>query len=362
MSDNLQQPGTNGQPAPEVGAAGLAARLQSERAAVRAEILKAATAEPEPVVEAPPKVEQPDEDAPDAAAAREGTDGGASSSSAPDAAAAARVEKTDPDTSKRLAAVQAAEKRGREKLTAERKQIEAERAAFEKERAELAAQRKDLDAYQKARERAKLDPVGALEALGVDDLEYAAKQLYAKAKADPSNKEAAARMMREREAAERLEAIERRLAERETAEKERSVMEQARAAATRFMGAVEKAATTGADAPLAKVFLAKAPDKTRAQLGKIALELYDETGDEPQIDDVLARFEKTRREELLEYGVDPDSLTTPGQKKNDQAAAKKNAAKTLSSDLSTTRVPRPPSSDRELRAQVRAQLESGKLD
>jgi hypothetical protein len=274
-------------------------------------------------------------------------------------------DKPDAETSKRLASVQAAEKRSLDKINAEREQAKAERAAAAKERAELEAERKELAEYKAAVARADVDPVAALRALGVKDpakLEYAAKQAYAAAKGDPGNKEAAARLMREQERDARLERLEKQLADREKADAEREQHTTIRQHAEQFMGNVQKAAGTGTVSPLAKHFLAKDPEHTQAELRQIAVELSREIDDVPDVDDVLARFEKKRRADLARFGVDPDSILKTEQKKLDPEATKKTVAKTLGNDLSTTNVPRPSTSERELRRELRAKFESGKLD
>jgi DNA-binding SARP family transcriptional activator len=110
--------------------------------------------------------------------------------------------------------------------------------------------------------------------------------------------------------------------------------------------------------------MAKNPAATDQRLRRIAVELLNETGDRPDVEDVLARYEQVRRAELEELGVDPKSIftTTTPPKTNSQAAEKKNSAKTLSNDLSTPTVPRPRSSEREQRAETLAMLESGRLE
>jgi DNA-binding SARP family transcriptional activator len=128
------------------------------------------------------------------------------------------------------------------------------------------------------------------------------------------------------------------------------------------MADVTKAAGAGEVSPLAKHFLAKSPEKTNLRLRQIAVELLNETGDRPDADDVLARYEQVRRAELEELGIDPASLSKTDTKKPDPQADKKPSAKTLANDLSTSRVPRPKSSERELRAETRAALLSGRLD
>jgi len=237
------------------------------------------------------------------------------------------------------------------------------RAAAAKEREELAAARAELAEFNRLRARAKVDPVAALEALGVDDLEHAAKSAYAKHKGDPANKAEVARTMREKEAAEKLAAIEKRLEARDAADRERAEAEQATRAAAEYMTGVAKAAAAGEVSPLAKHFLATHPEKTDRRLRQIAVELLTETGDTPDAADVLARYEKTRREELEELGIDPTTiLTAKTAKKPDQLADKKPPAKTLNNDLSTQRVPKSKSSDRDVRAATLRAIESGQLD
>lgn len=271
--------------------------------------------------------------------------------------------KPDSETSKRLAAVQAAEKRSREKVAAERAEVASERASAAKERAELDAELAELAAYRKAVERAKVDPVGALRAMGITDpadLEHAAKTSYAAAKGDPANKEAAARAMREREHADELATLRKRLDERDSADKQRTETEHVQRETAKYVADLKAAVSD--ETPIVKHFLAKNPAKTEAALRRTAYELSQETGDIPDHADVLARYEQNRRAELEELGLDPNSILSAPSKKPDPEAAKKPAAKTLNNTLSTPRVPRSKSSEREQRAETLAMLESGKLE
>lgn len=271
--------------------------------------------------------------------------------------------KPDSETSKRLAAVQAAEKRSREKVAAERAEVAAERAAAAKERSELDAERAELAAYRKAVERAKVDPVAALRAMGITDpadLEHAAKTSYAAAKGDPANKEAAARAMREREHADELATLRKRLDDRDSADKQRTETEHVQRETAKYVSDLK--AAVGDDSPIARHFLAKSPAKTEAALRRTAYELSQETGDIPDHADVLARYEQTRRAELEELGIDPNSILSAPPKKPDLEAAKKPAAKTLGNALSTPLVPRPKSSEKESRAETLRALESGRLE
>jgi hypothetical protein len=364
---STEAPASNASQAPET-AAGAAARVQASRAALRAELAAgvgtpdakpAAAAKADEPKGEPPALPEPAE--PDADEAEDDSAAAGESDAAPSAEA-----KPDADTAKRLAAVQREETRARAKLAKEREEIVAERAAAAKERAELEADRKALAEFRRAQERAKVDPVAYLRAAGVPDaeLEDAARQVYAAAKGNPANKAEAARTLREKELAAEVAELKKWREERTQAETTQAEMASARAAADAYVADLTKAAAAGEASPLAKHFLAKNPQRTEAALRRITWELLQETGDKPDHEDVLARFEKQRRAELEEFGIDPTTLSTAktDQKKPDPVAAKKPAAKTLGNDLSTPRVPRPRSSERELRAEVRAQLESGKLE
>jgi hypothetical protein len=350
VTEQQPVPGPNGAPPPAAGQgrSPVAARMDA-RASLRAALEKGEDAAPAAAAE------EPAQDAP----AGQSDAGEAVEAAKPDAAKPT-AEKVDPETEKRLAKVQDAEKRSREKLAAERKEFEAERAKAAEERKALDAQRAEFEQFQKLRERAKVDPVAAMKALGIDDLEYAAKQAYAATKADPNNKEAAARALREREAADKISATEKRIMDLEKKLEEREQRAMVQRQAEEYMSGVMKAADAN---PLAKHVMAKDPDHANQRLRRIAYDLAQELDDVPDAEDVIARFEQEERQTLTRYGVNIDSILKPDTtKKNEPTAEKKNAAPTLSHDLTTSRVARARETEREKRDAVRAALESGKLD
>jgi len=357
-----QQPGPDILPGPTPGAAA-ALRVKADRASAREDLLNGMD-EPAPANDAKPsapaKAAEPvDVELKDIDDATE--DG----EPKPAAKAKADEPKLDAETEKRLAAVQKAEARSREKLAAERKAYEAEKAALDKQRAEVEAQRAEIAEFARLRERAKVDPVAAMRALGITDpadLEYAAKQAYAATKADPSNREAAARMMRERESLDKLTATERRIAELEQKLQERDVREQATRHVEAYVSQLSKAATADGAPALVKHAMSKSPEKTLQRLRQAAFELSQELDDVPDHADVMARYERNRRAELEELGITPDSILKTAPKVNDPKADKVTPAKTLGNDLSTPRVPRTRTSEREERDEVRRALESGQLD
>lgn len=274
------------------------------------------------------------------------------------------VVKPDPEQEKRLAAVQKAEKRAKEAVARDREAFEVERRswapkleAFEAERAQ----------FETLRGRAKYDPVAVLLHLGltVDDLEPAAKSIYAHSKAaaaDPKLKDAAQRAMREREHADVLTQTRRELAEVKQQMQERDQREVTQRNVTVYLEHVVKAA--GDETPLVQRMLTKNVVATRQRLHQVAVSLADQTGEAPDPIDVVRALERARRDELDELGIDIDSaIKAPPKKTNPVAGEKKAAAKTLGNDLGTPISPRSAQANRtEVLADVRRALENGRLE
>lgn len=290
----------------------------------------------------------------------------------------------DAETTKRLATIASAEKRSRDKLATERKELDA-RAK------ELEPQLKELEAFKALKAKARKGGahlVDALKGLGLtdDDFEPAAQSLYSLSKAgaaDPNNaarKAAADRMLHDREQMTELESLRaeiRDLKDGLTKRDEQQSFEQQRAAYIEHT-AKELDAAIGklGDTRLARALKGKNPASVRQRLWAATVELTEANdGDVPEFADVVAHYQAIRRAELEELGVDPDAViqaasaetdTETDTKKNNQAADKKNPARTLSNDLSTPRVPRPVQSGDESRKANRKEtlrmLESGKLE
>jgi len=207
--------------------------------------------------------------------------------------------------------------------------------------------------FQELRKRFRYDPLGVSRALGAseDDFEDIARAHYAHSKkgaADPRNKAEVERSLKEREQQERLDALQKRLDERDAAEKQSKAQAEAQREAAKYVESVAKAAA-GPKAPLAAHFLAKNPERTKAKLGQIAYEMASEMDVVPTPAQVLKAYERIRREELLELGVDADTIVKakaatpkPGTKPTEKPAA------TESKPLS--------------KADLLAELEAGKFD
>jgi hypothetical protein len=269
-------------------------------------------------------------------------------------------EKPDAELAKRMTAVQNAEKRAREMLTKERAEAKAE---IERERAELSKWKAERDQFEALKARAKYDPAAVLTALGItdDDFEPIAKDLYARSKgaaADPKNRDAAVRMQRDREHADRLAALEKQNAELREQFTQREQAAQQQAAFESFVGGVKKAAA-GETAALFE----KAPTKASGIVAKVTLDLWNETGEEPDASDVIATLEKRLPEMLTvaEYRAIYGDI-----KPATKAATTTNApapAKTLGADITgATPVPKNQTlSLAERRAETTRLMEQGKL-
>lgn len=212
--------------------------------------------------------------------------------------------KIDPDTAKRIAAAQKQEEHAR-------KQLARDRAELDKQRAEIAEQAAALAKYEAAKRRAKYDPAAVLAELGLtdDDMEPAARALYARTKAaaaDPKVRAAADAAAREREYADKLSATERRLAELEASLQDQTKQARQEQAVNAWLDSATK--TVSDDAPLLKQALAKSPQKTRQSLFEVADLLAREIGEPPDVADVHAAWEARRRAELEEYGLDVSSI------------------------------------------------------
>lgn len=212
----------------------------------------------------------------------------------------------DADTAKRIAAVQKQEKRARDALAVEK-------AALEKERAEWASVLEEARGFADLKSRAKYDPAAALAALGLgeDDFEPAAKDLYARSKAaqaNPAAREAAAKMQRERQYADKVSALEAKLASLESSLTEKQRQADYDQAWNNYYGDVSKTVKTSDDAPLLRAHMDKNPQRAQQMVQQAANYLFQQTGEWPEASDVVATYEQNRRRELEELGIPVDEV------------------------------------------------------
>jgi hypothetical protein len=215
---------------------------------------------------------------------------------------------------KRLEAVQRAERKHKETVEKDRKALDAEAKKVQAVVDEWAPK---IERVVKLQKQVKTRPAAVVElltelGLGADDFSAVGRLVYAassEAAKDPKWKSVAQQLTKETsqtgEVAELrslVEKMSKQLEERDA----RSRYEQDEA---RYLDSAVARVKEASDAPLARIMLGKAPDKLRRELRRVAIELSQHThGETPDKDDVLAEFERQRREQLEDAGVDVDAL------------------------------------------------------
>jgi len=205
--------------------------------------------------------------------------------------------------------VKAWEKRVRSEVAREREEMKVQ---LERRERELAPQLEKGQKFDTLAERAKYDAARVLRELGLsdDDLTDAAKQVYAhstEGAKDPKNKDAAARMSRDREERDRVAKLEKKLADMENEAKTSKQKAEQEAAMNGHLDEVVKDVTD--DSPIVKKWLEKSPRKAREALATVVQHLYGQLDEVPDNEDVIATLEKWRRSELEEMGVDVSAYT-----------------------------------------------------
>jgi hypothetical protein len=222
---------------------------------------------------------------------------------------------SDPETSKRLGALQRQEQQQRARIAQERASLEQRERAFETKQTRLAE-------LERAAERAKIDPVSLLRSHGVD-LTYAAQLAWAEVQADkdPKHREVATRLQREREQGSALEETKRRLDELETKLSEKEKASAFESTRNGYLDHAVKA--VGDETPLAKALAAKNPARFRSEIWDLTQVLTERDGEVPDYADLVSAYEQLRRAELTELGIDYPgaAVAAAPPTKNDNPAA-----------------------------------------
>lgn len=265
---------------------------------------------------------------------------------------------SDPDTERRIAAVQKAEKRSKELLAKEREELGRVKTELERERREWQA---ELEEFKQLKARARYAPAEVLAKLGLvdDDMEPAARDLYARSKAaqqNPQAREAAVRMQREREYVDKVERLERELTEfREQAQKQAQQAQYENAWQTYYTDVTN---TVNGETPLLKNALTKNPRKTQQVIRDVATAIAQETGEWPDPQDVITAYEQQRRAELEELGVPWQAAVT----KSKAVAPAEPPPRTLAADMAaSTPVPKAAKSRADHRAETIRLMQTGKV-
>lgn len=228
----------------------------------------------------------------------------------------------DPALKKRLDAARRTEQRQRQRLEQDRASFDRERTAWQ---SETKQHREAVARINAMAARAKIDPAGLLEALGVDDMEYAGQQAYARGKAasgKPEYRAAAERAIRERELADQAAANAKRIADLEAKLEAKDTQTAAeRELDTYFDKAFRKATDA---TPITARLIAKRPATARAELAITASRLAEKLGRLPKATELLAAHEKREVRALRQRGITPP---TPGAGKPALAPGKGATAK-----------------------------------
>lgn len=317
----------------------------------------AADPAPEPVT---PPAEAPAADEPAPSDVPADDKGGEETPAAAEAAVEAKEERPPLDM------LQKQRKRHLDEVAKARAELEAERARLHEE---IAPRLKQLESFEKLKARAKVDLPSVLAELGYTDEDFnlGARQTYEHYKAlkgDAGSREAAARLIREREAREAQSAYEQRLEQLELLIAQRDQQ----AAVQEYIGLVAKSVTD--ETPLVGKLLQNDGEEARQQMSAIALEMFNEYGEPPTPEEVVVELEKREHARFMKRGIDPYSVlktsaatAAAATKTMTQTAGEtKTAPRTLSSDLGTPTKPRSARLSKEERRQetIRA-LESGRL-
>lgn len=235
----------------------------------------------------------------------------------------------DPARAKRQASLERNERRFRETMQRERADFDRERQAFDRERTSWESGRGEgQKRFEAAVARAKIDPAGVLEALGLtpEDMEYAATQAYARGKAaatDPKYRTAAEQARRAREIEERAAKAEERVEKVEKTLEEKAKQAEADREVDAYLAKIVRKASD--EHPRVKALIAKSSTTARRELEQTAFELAQKLGKLPSAKLVLAAHEKKIGRMLRRYGVDVVAAAAAAdteQKPTEKPAAK----------------------------------------
>lgn len=235
----------------------------------------------------------------------------------PDAPDAEPADETDPDTAKRLEAVQRNEKRSRDQLEKQRIDMQAEfEAKYAAARQQLEPHAKKLAEYNEAVAEAKRNPARLLRALGYTDgdFAFAAEQLFAhsdKAGEDPKWRARAEQARKDRAEQERLDTLQKRLDAIDDEKKQTALQaDLARETAT-YIESMAKAVPAGT--AVHALMTAGDTDEERAESGafvrenlaRVAMELLERDGAKPEPKAVVAELERRENLERKRRGLPP---------------------------------------------------------
>lgn len=234
----------------------------------------------------------------------------------------------DPKTAKSLAAIDKQAKKFRDEQSAAKAELALERAELARLRAEVTGKSSSFEDLQKL---AKKDPLAALAKLGLSlddesEMERVGRAAFPHTKAgkaDPRAKPIAEQSAREREWAAKFEEQEAAISELRNEFKTRDAGAQQQRFVNQYLDEAVKAIP--AEPSLIGKLHAKTPQKARGVLHALGARMEREAMEAdgaktydasytPSHAEVIAQYERERRAELEEQGVDVDALLKPAAK------------------------------------------------
>ena len=218
------------------------------------------------------------------------------------------AEPADPESDRRRVMLAKTEKKQREDIAREKAAARAEiQSEVERVKASLSPQLDAVRRFEVAQKRAKSDPVAALRALGLsdEDFEHASRQLYYASPAaakDPKNRIAAEQSIQRHEADSRVDQLQAKIDAMEAKEAQREQSAKLEQQKGQYLDHVAKGVTD--ETPLLQKLIAKNPTKARTAMWATAEAFFAETGEMPDAEDIAVAYEKQRRAELEDLGID----------------------------------------------------------
>jgi hypothetical protein len=252
-----------------------------------------------------------------------------------DPAKPAADEPVDDKTAKGLAAIDRRAKAFRDEQAAEKAKLDLERVELARIKADVEGRGAGLDELRKL---AKRDPIAALAKLGLeseDEWETVGRGAYPRTKAgksDPRAAPAVAQTERERQLADELASLKKGHEELTASLRTRDAQAQQQAYVRDYLDSAVKAIPT--TPTLIGKLHAKSPEKARQTLLELGTTMEREAmradgttrydpAHTPSHAELITRYEKDRRAELEEQGVDVDALLVPAAAKPAPAPAAK---------------------------------------
>lgn len=285
----------------------------------------------------------------------------------PEAELAAEPETATPDepdtkTDKAIERIHAAEKQSRTQIDSARAELVKEQSEWTEKMTNFEARSAEIEAAQK---RAKHDPAGLLESLGVKgptDLMNAARLLHAMAvsgtdKANPEQLAQAQRTLKDREVDDRVANME---AENAKLRSEMETRDATAARETDIKNYTDLVVSGVSDKhPMVNNMLKHDPSAVRTKLFEYANALHGQTNEVPDAIDVIQLFEEAERKSLTDRGLDPDLILQGMKRTKTQTpvAGEKRSASIGTSNGTTTKTSKTFETEEELRADVLRMIE-----